>query len=172
MKKNIILTVTLRFFLASLRLTPPLYLCPHEALGMEKYLSYFTSQVCMTNKRTSNGYLKKLASVDFLKNELREIFTPKTSPKINFSGKFRISWSQNWNICTSFSTFLKELLTKCEIFRRPNSKIHAGQIVSIYKTKTSRHIKLLGTRYWQICRLNVGGGLRTKGSLKKTFTLQ
>ena len=128
---------------------------------MEKYLSYFTSQVCVREKRTSNGYWKKLASVDFLKNELRKVFTQKTHPKPSFSGKFRSSWSQHCNIWTSFCTFLKELLTKCEKFRRPNSKIHAGQIVSIYKTEPFRHIKLHGTRYWQICRLNVGGGLRT-----------
>ena len=132
---------------------------------MEKYLSYFTSQVCMTNKRTSNGYLKKMASVDFLKNELRKIFPRKTPSKINFSGKFRSSSRQNWNIWTSFSRFLKELLTNCENFRRPNSKIHAGHFVSTYKTEPSQCIKLLGTRYWQKCRLNVGGGLRTRGGI-------
>ena len=47
-------------------------------------LSHFTSQVYMTQKRITNGYWKKLASVDFLKNELRKIFTQKTPSKTNF----------------------------------------------------------------------------------------
>ena len=146
-------------------LIPPLHYCPHDALCMEKYLSYFTSQVYMTQKRITNGYWKKLASVDFLKNELRKIFTQKTPSKTNFSRKFRGSWSQNWNVWTSFCTFLKELLTKSENFRRLNSKIHAGQNVSIYKTEPFWHMKLLGTQCWQICRLNVGGGLCTIDAL-------
>ena len=48
---------------------------------MEKYLSYFTSQVCVREKRTSNGYWKKLASVDFLKNELRKYLRKKRLQK-------------------------------------------------------------------------------------------
>ena len=72
-------------------LIPPPFRCPHEALCVEKYLSCFTSQVSMRIKRTSNGYWKKMASVDFLKNELRKIFTQKTPSKTNFSGKFRSS---------------------------------------------------------------------------------
>ena len=62
--------------------------------------SYFYFTSVYEIKKIPNGYWKKLASVECPKNWLRKIFAQKTPSKPRFSGKFKSSWSQNWNIWT------------------------------------------------------------------------
>ena len=128
--------------------------------GKISVILYFTG--LHDTKKNYKWVLEKIGQRGFFEKWVEKNIYAKNAFKNQFSRKFRGSWSQNWNIWTSFCTFLKELLTKSENFRRLNSKIHAGQNVSIYKTEPFWHMKLLGTQCWQICRLNVGGGLSTR----------
>ena len=62
--------------------------------------------------------------------------------------------------------FLKENSIKLEKFKTSNSKIHAGQNVSMVKGNTKRNVTFTSNKYPQIFYVDHGGGVSTKGGTR------
>ena len=113
--------------------------------GKISVILHFTD-LCDKQKNFKRVY-EKFGQRGFFLKCVKKLFSKKTPPKIDFLPNSVAREVKTQALTHEFFAFLKELLTKCAWFRRPNSKFHAGQIVFTYHLTSSPHIKIDRTRY-------------------------